>query len=130
MFTKLKSHDKNDNEDKNNLGIEFTLEQWPTHFDKAHNACHSGSPNNQHSQTECNSGLQYKWQNYKAQRIQIKTGRGLSSHRVSHELLASERQGLFHGRHPGHESSRKTSPIWYQVQSPHCLPLILDLLKR
>ena len=39
MFAKLKSHDDdNDNNDENNLGAEFTLEQWPAHFDKAHNA--------------------------------------------------------------------------------------------
>ena len=38
-FTKLKSHDDDDSdEDADNLGIEFMLEQWPAHFNEARNA--------------------------------------------------------------------------------------------
>lgn len=34
---KLRSHDDDDDENAN-LGVEFTLEQWPAHFDEARNA--------------------------------------------------------------------------------------------
>ena len=39
-MTKLTSPDEDENEDddENNLGVEFTLEQWPAHFDAARNA--------------------------------------------------------------------------------------------
>ena len=39
-WTKLRSHDEDDDEnnDANNLGVEFTLEQWPAHFDAGRKA--------------------------------------------------------------------------------------------